>query len=77
VRPHVCYAGKDLPRISIVIVSFSQADYLEVAISSVIAQNYPNLDLIIVDGGSTDGSIAIIERYRSHFSHVVIEPDEG
>jgi GT2 family glycosyltransferase len=76
-KPNVCYAGKDLPRISIVIVSFNQAKYLEAAIRSVISQNYPNLDLIIVDGGSEDGSIAIIERYRSYFTHVVIEPDEG
>jgi len=68
---------KVCPRISIVIVSFNQAAFLESAILSVIGQNYPDLDLIIVDGGSTDGSIDIIERYRPSFSHVVIEPDQG
>lgn len=66
-----------LPRISIVIVSFNQAAFLEAAIRSVIDQNYPNLDMIIVDGGSTDGSVEIIERYRAHFTHVIIEPDQG
>ena len=66
-----------LPRISIVTVSFNQAQYLEASIRSVLDQNYPNLDYVVVDGGSTDGSIEIIERYRSHFSAVVIEPDEG
>ena len=70
-------AGKELPRISIVIVSFNQAAFLEVAIRSVIDQNYSNLDLIVVDGGSTDGSVEIIERFRTHFTHVVIESDRG
>ena len=69
--------GKRWPCISIVIVSFNQAAFLEATIRSVIDQAYPNLDLIIVDGGSTDGSVAIIDRYRAHFAHVVIEPDKG
>ncbi len=76
-RKELVEVGKGLPCISIVIVSFNQAAFLEVAIRSVIDQNYPNLDLIIVDGGSTDGSVEIIERYRAHFAHVVIEPDQG
>jgi GT2 family glycosyltransferase len=70
-------AATVLPRISIVTVSFNQAQYLEASIRSVLDQNYPNLDYVVIDGGSTDGSIEIIERYRSHFSAVVIEPDEG
>jgi hypothetical protein len=64
-------------RLSIVIVSYNQAAYLEAAIRSVIMQEYPDLELIIVDGGSTDGSIEIIEKYRPLFTHVVIEPDDG
>jgi GT2 family glycosyltransferase len=76
-RPDVIGTGKTPLRISIVIVSFNQAAFLEAAIRSVVDQNYPNLDLIIVDGGSTDGSVEIIERYRPHFTHVVIEHDEG
>jgi GT2 family glycosyltransferase len=76
-RKELVEAGKGLPCISIVIVSFNQAAFLEAAIRSVIDQNYPNLDLIIVDGGSTDGSVEIIERYSAQFAHVVIEPDQG
>lgn len=64
-------------RVSIVIVSYNQAAFLEEAIRSVVEQDYPDLELIIVDGGSTDGSIEIIEKYRSCFAHVIIEPDEG
>lgn len=65
------------PKITIVSVSYNQADYLEASIRSVLDQNYPNLEYIIVDGASTDGSIAIIERYRRHFAHVIIEKDNG
>jgi hypothetical protein len=64
-------------RITIVIVSYNQAAFLEAAIRSVIMQDYPDLELIIVDGGSTDGSIEIIEKYRPLFAHVIIEPDDG
>jgi GT2 family glycosyltransferase len=66
-----------LPKISVVSVSYNQAQYLEASIRSILDQGYPNLDYVIIDGGSTDGSIEIIERYREHFSHVVIEPDDG
>ncbi len=65
------------PRISLVIPSFNQATFLEATIQSVIAQDYPNLQLGIVDGGSTDGSQEIIHRYRQHFAFVISEPDNG
>ena len=67
----------DLPKITIVTVSFNQAQYLEATLRSVLDQNYPSLEYIVVDGGSTDGSIEIIEKYRQHLAHVIIEPDNG
>ena len=66
-----------LPKISIVTVSFNQAAFLERTIESVLTQEYPNLEYVIVDGGSTDGSVRIIDRYREHFNSIVIEPDNG
>jgi GT2 family glycosyltransferase len=68
---------ESLPIISVIMVSYNQAAYLEDAILSVLDQDYPKLNLIIVDGASTDGSVEIIERYRQYFSKVIIEPDEG
>lgn len=64
-------------RISIVTLSFNQGRFLETALRSVIEQDYPDLDYIVVDPGSTDESRSIIERYRAHISHVVYEPDDG
>jgi glycosyltransferase involved in cell wall biosynthesis len=65
------------PLISLVTVSFNQAQYLETCIRSVLDQNYPNLEYIVVDGGSNDGSVAIIEKYQKAFKHIIIEPDNG
>jgi glycosyltransferase involved in cell wall biosynthesis len=57
--------------------SFNQSEYLEQAISSVLEQNYPNLEFIIMDGGSTDGSRQIIEKYASSLSYWESRPDLG
>jgi glycosyltransferase involved in cell wall biosynthesis len=66
-----------LPKISIVTPSFNQAEFLEATIQSVLSQNYPNLEYIIIDGGSTDNSIEIIKRYESHLYFWCSEPDGG
>jgi glycosyltransferase involved in cell wall biosynthesis len=66
-----------VPKISVVTISFNQASFLEQALASVIQQRYDNLEYIVVDAGSSDGSRAIIERYRPYLAHVVFESDRG
>jgi glycosyltransferase involved in cell wall biosynthesis len=65
------------PTISIVTPSFNQAAFVEETLTSVLNQNYNALEYIVIDGGSTDGSVDILERYRSRLHHFVSEPDYG
>jgi hypothetical protein len=65
------------PRISVVMVSFNQAAFLEEGLRSVLDQRYPDLEFLVVDGMSTDGSIDILERYRDRLSFLLIEKDKG
>jgi glycosyltransferase involved in cell wall biosynthesis len=64
-------------KISIVTLSFNQGPYLREAIESILQQGYPELEYIIVDPGSTDGSRELIQSYARHFSHIIFEPDRG
>jgi glycosyltransferase involved in cell wall biosynthesis len=64
-------------KISIVTLSFNQRAYLKEAIDSVLSQGYPDLEYIVVDPGSTDGSREMIESYGSRVAHTIFQPDRG
>jgi hypothetical protein len=65
------------PRISIVTPSYNQAPFIEQTLRSVVAQRYPNLEYVVMEDGSTDGSPEIIDRYRPWLSEVVAAPNRG
>lgn len=75
--PETMLDGRPWPKISIVTPSFNQADYLEETIRSILLQGYPELEYLVIDGGSTDGSCEIVQKYKQWLAYWVSEPDNG
>ena len=69
--------GTPWPRITVVTPSYNQVDFIEQTIRSVLSQGYPNLEYMICDGASSDGSVEIIKKYESHLTYWTSEPDRG
>lgn len=75
--PTVMSDGSEWPKISIVTPSYNQGDFIEETIRSVLSQRYPNLEYIVVDGGSTDATLDTIKKYDPWLTHWISEPDNG
>lgn len=69
--------GDEYPKITLVTPSFNQGEFIEETIRSVLLQNYPNLEYIIIDGGSTDDTVMIIKKYEKYISYWISEKDKG
>ena len=68
---------KDLPRISIIIATRNRAQYLKRGLDKILESDYPNLEIIVMDGASTDDTVQLLKAYGSRITKWVSEPDEG
>lgn len=69
--------GGDKPRISVVTPSLNQGEFIDATMRSVVTQGYPELEYVVIDGGSNDGSVDVIKRYQASLAYWVSEPDQG
>ncbi|MGJ0329145.1 glycosyltransferase [Aliarcobacter cryaerophilus] len=67
----------NLPKVTVITITYNAEKYLEETIKSVIEQDYPNIEYIIIDGASSDGTIDIIKNYEKYLSYWISEPDSG
>lgn len=72
-----CVLATKGPLVSIVVPSYNQARYLEATLHSILSQSYPNIEVIVIDGGSKDGSVTILERYSKQLKYWESVPDNG
>jgi glycosyltransferase involved in cell wall biosynthesis len=68
---------RNIPLISVITVVYNGEEYLEQTIKSIISQKYNHFEYIIIDGGSTDGTLKIIKKYKKYIHYWVSEPDKG
>ena len=69
--------AQNWPAISVIVPSYNQGRFVRQTLDSILEQGYPNLELIVMDGGSDDETVDILEEYSPHLSHWVSEPDRG
>ena len=75
--PDVRPDGSPWPKLSVITAVFNAADFFEESLRSALLQGYPNLEVVVIDGGSTDGTVDIIRRYEPWIAYWVSEPDRG